>query len=291
MNADMRTRTRTRTNSIKGLVCAIAALATIATAYAQSEVIYDNSSDPILGTFVPEDSGFEFGDQVTFAGTERVVTEFRLEYFSSEATGNAVIRFRANDGAADFQDGAPTNQLEPSTLLYQSDPIALQADFNQIEITGLSVPVPADWFTFTIEFTDLAGSLSYYFDKHRRVRRISFEGHTGDASRLVEFATKQFGVREEPTLKAGLYLARWNAYPTSAIYIRHAPVVREAAPRRRMEVRFEINRPDAGYSLSPEFLSLINSEWLTREIASLQQQSGIPRRETLLDRNAPRGGL
>ena len=151
---------------------------------------------------------------------------------------------------------------------------------------GLRVPLVTG-----TEFTDLAGSLSYYFDKHRRVRRISFEGHTGDASRLVEFATKQFGVREEPTLKAGLYLARWNAYPTSAIYIRHAPVVREAAPRRRMEVRFEINRPDAGYSLSPEFLSLINSEWLTREIASLQQQSGIPRRETLLDRNAPRGGL
>ena len=154
MNANM----RTRTNSIKGLVCAVAAVATIASAFAQSEVIYDNSSDPILGTFVPENSNFEFGDQVTFAGTERLVTEFRLEYFSSEATGNAIIRFRANDGAPDFLDGVPTNQQEPSTLLYESDPIPLQADFKQIEITGLSVPVPADWFTFTIEFSDLAGA-------------------------------------------------------------------------------------------------------------------------------------
>ena len=152
MNANM----RTRTNSIKGLVCAIAALATVATAYAQSEVIYDNSSDPILGTFVPEDSTFEFGDQITLAGTERVVTEFRLEYFSGAASGNSVIRFYANDGAPEFIDGVPTNQLEPSTLLYQSNPIALEADFNQLEITGLSVPVPADWFTFTIEFSDLA---------------------------------------------------------------------------------------------------------------------------------------
>merc|ERR1711916_123470 len=93
MNANM----RTRTNSIKGLVCAFAAVATIASAYAQSEVIYDNSSDPILGTFVPEDPTFEFGDQLHMAGTERLVTEFRLEYFSSEAAGNAIVRFRAND--------------------------------------------------------------------------------------------------------------------------------------------------------------------------------------------------
>jgi hypothetical protein len=143
---------------MKGLICAVAAVATLASAHAQGEVIYENASDPILGTFVPEDQSFEFGDQITLAGSERVVTEFRLEYFSSEASGNAVIRFRANDGAPDFQDGVPSNQLEPSTLLYESDPIPLQADFKQIEITGLSVPVPTDWFTFTIEFSDLDGA-------------------------------------------------------------------------------------------------------------------------------------
>lgn len=112
---------------------------------------------------------------------------------------------------------------------------------------------------------DLAGSLSYYFDKHRRVRRISFEGHTGDASEIVNFAATQFGLRPEPTIKAGLYLARWNGYPVSGLYVRHAPVVRKHAPRTRMEVRFEINRPDAGYALSDEFLGLLNLEWLTRD--------------------------
>jgi hypothetical protein len=149
---------------------------------------------------------------------------------------------------------------------------------------GLRVPLVTG-----IESTDLAGSLSYYLDKHRRVRRISFEGYTGDPSRLIKFATQQFGVHEEPTLKAGLYLARWNAYPTSAIYVRHAPVVRDDAPFTRFEVRFEINRPDAGFALSQEFLAMLDIEWLTRD-SMRSTVSPSPIREALLDRRSLNGG-
>ena len=42
---------RTRTNSMKGLICAVAVVATITSALAQGDVVYDNSSDPVLGTF------------------------------------------------------------------------------------------------------------------------------------------------------------------------------------------------------------------------------------------------
>jgi hypothetical protein len=140
---------------MKGLICAVAVVATITSALAQSDVVYDNSSDPVLGTFVPEDTSLEFGDQISLAGNASIVTEFRLEYFSSDAVGTGIIRFRANDGAVDTMGGFETGQLEPSTLLYESASFALQADFNTVEITGLSVPVPADMFTFTIEFSDV----------------------------------------------------------------------------------------------------------------------------------------
>jgi hypothetical protein len=146
---------RTNTNSIKGLICVVAVAATVTSALAQGDVVYDNSSDPVLGTFVPEDTSLEFGDQIVLTGDRSLVTEFRLEYFSSDAAGSGVVRFRANDGAVDTLGGFETGQLEPGTLLYESPSFPLQADFNTLEITGLSVPVPADMFTFTIEFSDV----------------------------------------------------------------------------------------------------------------------------------------
>ncbi len=107
---------------------------------------------------------------------------------------------------------------------------------------------------------DLAGSLSYYFDERGRVRRITFEGHTGDERPLVELAMQRFAMRREPSLGAGLYLTRWNGLPTNGLHVRHAPVVRDSTPYSQLAVRFEINRPDEGYSLSREFLQALDLE-------------------------------
>lgn len=142
---------RTSKNLLKGLVCAIAAAAAINTAQAQI-VAYDNSSDPVEGRFSPADNSLEFGDQVTLVGDANVVTEFRLEYYSSEAVGNGVIRFHANDGAS--VGGVPS----PGSVLFESSPFNLAADFNTVEVTGISVPLSDDFFTFTIEFNDLLGT-------------------------------------------------------------------------------------------------------------------------------------
>jgi hypothetical protein len=47
--------------------------------------------------------------------------------------------------------------------------------------------------------SDLAGSLTYYFDAQPRLRRITFLGTTGDPGRVVEFFSKQFGFRRFQT--------------------------------------------------------------------------------------------
>lgn len=46
--------------------------------------------------------------------------------------------------------------------------------------------------------SDLAGSLTYYFDGRPRTRRITFLGTTGDPQRLVGYMAKYYGFRKVP---------------------------------------------------------------------------------------------
>jgi hypothetical protein len=63
---------------------------------------------------------------------------------------------------------------------------------------------------------DIAGSLTYYFDKRQQLQRITFEGVVGDERRLVNFVTGQYKLKAEPTLGAGLYVAKWSGRPQKA---------------------------------------------------------------------------
>ena len=122
-------------------------------------------------------------------------------------------------------------------------------------LEGLRVPLVTG-----TNLDDLAGSLTYYFDKEQRVRRITFYGHTGDDRKLVSAVTQQFGMRKKQTLGAGLYLARWNGKPTSVLRIEHAPVVRSDMPHGRLEVTLELNRPDAAFQLSREAQGILDQD-------------------------------
>jgi hypothetical protein len=108
---------------------------------------------------------------------------------------------------------------------------------------------------------DIAGSLTYYFDSFGRVRRITLHGRTGDASRLLSVAAETFQLRSEPNLRAGLYVARWNGAPASALWISHAEVVRADEPHWRYEIKLEINRPDLGYQLSRELAAILEHDF------------------------------
>jgi hypothetical protein len=92
------------------------------------------------------------------------------------------------------------------------------------------------------------------------VQRLSFEGTTGDPSKLIATMTQFYGFREERTLGAGLYLIKWNNHPTSVLKIEHAPIVRAASPHKRFHVRLEINRPTASYGLSSEAIAMLRHD-------------------------------
>jgi hypothetical protein len=113
-------------------------------------------------------------------------------------------------------------------------------------LEGLRVPLVTG-----TQVDDLAGSLTYYFDPQHRVQRLTFEGFTGDDRRLVALVVQYYGLQAEPTLHAGMYVARWNARPTSVLRITRSPVMTAASPHSQLQVLLELNRPGMVYGLSP----------------------------------------
>ncbi len=94
---------------------------------------------------------------------------------------------------------------------------------------------------------DVAGSLTYYFNAHQRCVRITLQGTTGDARKLVALVTQRFGFKQQTSNEPGLYLyqVRWNGQPLSELHVRPSRVVRSTTPLARFEVLLALNNPNA----------------------------------------------
>ncbi|QDU29608.1 hypothetical protein ETAA8_47230 [Anatilimnocola aggregata] len=90
---------------------------------------------------------------------------------------------------------------------------------------------------------DVAGSLTYYFDKHHQLQRVTFTGLTGDESRVITHLMNKFGLRPVPTVAAGLYQAPAGAGKTSMAQVNHLPVVRASEANSRCELAVDLYRP------------------------------------------------
>ena len=91
---------------------------------------------------------------------------------------------------------------------------------------------------------DLAGALTYYYDKDQVIQKMTFRGLTGDPRRLVHFVTNQYKLEREivddPALQ--VYRLKGTGIKPSALTIRPARVVRADAPRERFDVEFVLQR-------------------------------------------------
>jgi len=123
-----------------------------------ASIVYDNSTTDLNRTYGP--NGTEFGDEITLAGTDRVVTDFKFEYFlSGNANGNETVQlvFHANDGPTitrTLPDGTTMQSQSPGTVLYTSPVLKLQTGFQTAEASQFSVQVPND-FTWTVTFNGI----------------------------------------------------------------------------------------------------------------------------------------
>ena len=114
------------------------------------------------------------------------------------------------------------------------------AGLAELDLQGYRVPL----VTGTKQ-DDLAGSLTYYFDKEQRIKYISFHGTTGDPRKLIALVTTRYKFRPQETNDPGLslFLVKWNGKPVSELTIRTARVVRADQPNVRYQVDLAMQRP------------------------------------------------
>ena len=106
---------------------------------------------------------------------------------------------------------------------------------------------------------DLHGAQTYYFDSNHRLQRITFRGWVGEPRRLLELATKHFGLKPQPTHWAGLYLGNFGGKLTGGLIMKDPDVIDRRNQVQRMAVLMEINQPSGGFEISDEFRGLIKS--------------------------------
>ncbi|MDX1945518.1 MAG: DUF6690 family protein [Pirellulaceae bacterium] len=93
--------------------------------------------------------------------------------------------------------------------------------------------------------SDVAGSLTYYFNDRHELEKLTLEGLTGDETRLVQFVSHYYGLRPTPTLIAGLYVKGDPNKPSSKLRVLHLPTMRADQPLARAQVALELSRGDA----------------------------------------------
>jgi hypothetical protein len=91
---------------------------------------------------------------------------------------------------------------------------------------------------------DLAGSLTYYFNKEQRIEHITFHGTTGDPRKLIALVTQRYHLEpqktDDPSLT--LYQVKWNGKPQSELLIRPMRVLRADQPNARYEIDLALMR-------------------------------------------------
>jgi hypothetical protein len=115
---------------------------------------------------------------------------------------------------------------------------------SDLNFDGLRVPLISGTQPF-----DVAGSLTYYFDINKSVRRIQFQGVTGDPGPLTQLMIQHYRLNPEKSLGGQLLTMRWNNRVTSFIHIAPAPVVSAQQPNARFAFFMEINKPAGGPSM------------------------------------------
>ncbi len=105
--------------------------------------------------------------------------------------------------------------------------------------------------------SDLAGSLTYYFDENQVCQRITFRGWSGDSSKLVALLSQKYEFKPQPSQIAGLFLAERKKIPGGALLMKYPPVVSSQNRARQLGMELEMNNPQGPFSLSTRFLSMV----------------------------------
>lgn len=107
--------------------------------------------------------------------------------------------------------------------------------------------------------TDLAGTLTYYFDHYKRVKRITVHASVGDPSRFVMELQQGYHMSQEPSLGGSLFVTKWNGKPTNLLHVAPASVVYNDLAYARYNLFLELNQADLEYGLSADARQLVEA--------------------------------
>lgn len=102
--------------------------------------------------------------------------------------------------------------------------------------------------------TDVAGSLTYYFDRAGALQRMRLNGRTADTSRIVHLAATRFGMGPKQAHSAGdqLYQAVQGKQLRGQLHTRPEGTLWATSPHSSFTVAFEVTRPGGPYSVTPD---------------------------------------
>lgn len=122
-------------------------------------------------------------------------------------------------------------------------------------LEGLRAPIVTG-----IHATDIAGTITYFFDRSGSLQRVMLHGFTGDPSKTVAAMTQHYGLSRNPSLDAGVYTRAWNGMPVHFLRLSHAPVVYSDAVHQKYTVFLELNQPSLAHGISEEARRIITSD-------------------------------
>ena len=106
--------------------------------------------------------------------------------------------------------------------------------------------------------TDVAGSLSYYFDSSGVLQRIRLNGQTADTTRLAQVAIARFGMQQRLARSPGdqLFQAVEGGRVRGELRTRPDGVLWATSPHESFAVELEMNRPGGTRWVEPPKLQL-----------------------------------
>lgn len=102
--------------------------------------------------------------------------------------------------------------------------------------------------------TDVAGSMTYYFDNAGVLQRMRLRGQTADTTRLVQFAMARLGMRPRQAFSAGdqLFQAVENKRLRGELQTTPESVLWATSPHSSFGVRLEATRPGSNHYVTPQ---------------------------------------
>ncbi|WP_153556780.1 DUF6690 family protein [Roseimaritima sediminicola] len=127
-----------------------------------------------------------------------------------------------------------------------------------LELDGLRVPLVTG-----TDPTDVAGTITYYFDRSGKLQRLNIHGFVGDPSKIAQTMQAHYHMSPEPSLDAGVYTVRWNGAPSGLLKVTRAPIMYSDAHHQRYTLFLELNQPDLAYGLSPAAEQVVRGDRFT----------------------------